>query len=195
MPWLSSDVDGWRGTPFFPHRRTNHCATWLVLSRARWVRSHEDLKGSLYITRLFHHHMAMQLRHKLLLHQPQGYFRKLSSWVQQCRHQDRTAKTRAAGQVAAVPSLFSVNPVLSLQSRPVCLGASFPSLCLDSDPGGDNLSATTFVFPPAPLLCSSPFSDVLAISAYQGHPEIFSSICSILSENELAILWVTAPYT
>lgn len=112
--------------------------------------------------------MAMQHHHKLLLHQPQGYFRKLSSWVQQCRHKDLTAKTRAAGQVAAVPSLFSVNLVLSLQRRPVCLGASYLSLCLDSDPGGDNLSATTFVFPPAPLLCSSPSSDVLSISAYQG---------------------------
>lgn len=108
------------GTQVYPHRRTNHSATWLVLSwecLAPWVRSLQDIKGSLYITRLFHHHMAMRHHLKLLLHQPRGYFRKLSSWGQQCRHQDLAAKTRAAGQVAAVSYLFSVNHVLSKAGR------------------------------------------------------------------------------
>lgn len=36
-----------------------------------------------HTTRLSCHHIAMQCHHKVILHQAQGYFRKLSNWIQQ----------------------------------------------------------------------------------------------------------------
>lgn len=129
-----------------------------------WVSSHADIKGLLHTTRLFHLRMAVQHQHKLLLHQPQGYFRKLSSRVQQCRHRGTKLpkeSCRAAGQVATVPSLFSVIHALPKAGRsawwsPYPLSAWLPG-------------ATTFVFFLQPL-CFSP-SDVPPppTSAYHGH--------------------------
>lgn len=129
-----------------------------------WVSSHADIKGLLHTTRLFHLRLAVQHQHKLLLHQPQGYFRKLSSRVQQCRHRGTKLpkeSCRAAGQVATVPSLFLVIHALPKAGR----SAWWPPYPL---PGSQ-------VLPPL-FFFSSPFASVLLMfplppptSAYHGH--------------------------
>lgn len=93
----------------------------------------------------------MQHRRELPLRQPQGYFRKLSSWAQQCRHQGCAAQTRAAGQVAAVPSLLFVNRVLSKAGR---LPGGFPTLpwLSDATVGIQTQEEITYQPPPLPSL-------------------------------------------
>lgn len=173
------------GTQAFPHLRANHSATWLVLSWkcwAHWVRSCEDIKNAPSTS--------------------PGY----SITTRQCSTaancycvspRDILGSSQAgpsnAGIRAVLPKpelldrwpqcpLYSLSVVCS-PKQAVCLGASLPSLrlalrchCWDSDPGGDNLPATTFAFAPASLLCSSPSSDVFPTSAYQGHSRRSSAV-------------------
>lgn len=104
--------------PTYPISIVNAQLTWPLSDTITW--RHKRL--FFHITRLSRHHIAMRCHHKVILHQAQGYFRKLWSWVQQAFHAGirptlPNEGCRAAGQVAVMLSLFSA-PLPTCSSQP-----------------------------------------------------------------------------
>lgn len=130
--------------PTYPISIVNAQLTWPLSDTITW--RHKRL--FFHITRLSHHHIAMWCHHKVILHQAQGYFRKLWSWVQQAFHAGirptlPNEGCRAAGQVAVMLSLFSA-PLPTCSSQPpepvrFTWWLPMPLFSLLSD-------ATTFIF-------------------------------------------------
>lgn len=115
-----------------------------------WVSSHADIKGLLHTTRLFHLRMAVHHQHKLLLHQPQRYFRKLSGRVQQCRHRGPSYQRRAAELLDRWPQCPLYSRLSMRSPKQAGLLGGLPTLSLP----GSQVLAPLFFF-------SSPFASVL----------------------------------
>lgn len=155
------------GTQVYPHRRTNHSATWLVLSGemlgllGQIPRRHKRLPVHHQVAPSPHGNAAPS---QTAIASALGIFweaLKLGPAMQASGHCCQNQSCWTGGR-----SVLSVLcPPCALQGRRVCLRASYPlsawlpdaTHCWDSDSGGDNLPAKAFAFSYSPFAMFQPF--------------------------------------